>query len=829
MRKNLNKLILSGVIFSVFLGITGYSVGMTYGNQVAKSSMISLKSDAIKNSVKDNSVPSNNEAKQETNIGDSKSSKPEKSSLKSTVSKNTPNRRKSMYRSGRTGGYSGSSSKNSGSSAPTLSASSVSIPNKLKDGTYYGIGKGYGGNLKVKVAVLGGKITDISVVSHNETPGYYEKGAGVIGKILSAQSAGVNVVSGATYTSNGIKAAVADALKGAGLSSSEAAKVASSSEDSNLKAENEKMKKEIEKLKAQASNQVAESNISNLKDGTYEGEGKGFKGTVKVSVSVKNGKIDDIKVLGHGDDEAYFNKAVNLISDVKSKQTLKVDSVSGATFSSIGIKSAISNALKKAGMNVGDASVSEEALKAKDKEIEELKAQNEKLSDEIKEVKEAQVEKTSDINISSLKDGTYKGEGNGYKGKVKVSVTVKSGKIANISVLGNSDDQPYFRNATAVIDKVVKTQSVKVDSVSGATFSSLGIKQAIANALSQAGSPDINTQSSANSALEGKNDKDAQISKLKERVRGYRRETKELRDQLINSSQDIKDAPLRDGTYVGEGGGFRGKIKVQVSINSGNVSSINVIENVDDAPYFDKAKRLINDVINRQRVKVDSVSGATYSSLGIKQGIIDALKKSREAEAPIESNEEVSESSKTTESENSRSGSSEEATPANTDSSRNTDSSTPSSNNRKTESPQSDKSNQNGDLSKLPNKIEGISDGEFEGSGIGYNKRKPIKVKVTIKDGRISNIAIKEEHESPDFFDMVREPIPESIIENNSPEVDTVSGATMSSRGIINAVKESIKKAKESHNNASNNSVALYRNYYDERRRSGDDVVRQRI
>lgn len=79
---------------------------------------------------------------------------------------------------------------------------------------YIGNGVGYKGNIKVKVGVLDGKITKISVLEQQEDWDYYNKAKkGVIGQILEKQSTEVDVVSGATYSSKGIIGAVKDALE----------------------------------------------------------------------------------------------------------------------------------------------------------------------------------------------------------------------------------------------------------------------------------------------------------------------------------------------------------------------------------------------------------------------------------------------------------------------------------------------------------------------------------------------------------------------------------------------------------------------------------------
>lgn len=85
-----------------------------------------------------------------------------------------------------------------------------------KDGTYTGTGKGNGGELKVEVVVEGGNIVSVTLTEHKETPGIFEGAEkGVGNEIIRTQSVEVDSVTGATLSSEGIKAAVADALKDA--------------------------------------------------------------------------------------------------------------------------------------------------------------------------------------------------------------------------------------------------------------------------------------------------------------------------------------------------------------------------------------------------------------------------------------------------------------------------------------------------------------------------------------------------------------------------------------------------------------------------------------
>lgn len=82
-----------------------------------------------------------------------------------------------------------------------------------KDGVYEGVGEGLQGEIKVSVTVADGKISQVDIVEHQESPGVSDPAIEKIpAAILEKQSAEVDTVSGVTYTSDGIKEAVEKAL-----------------------------------------------------------------------------------------------------------------------------------------------------------------------------------------------------------------------------------------------------------------------------------------------------------------------------------------------------------------------------------------------------------------------------------------------------------------------------------------------------------------------------------------------------------------------------------------------------------------------------------------
>ena len=77
----------------------------------------------------------------------------------------------------------------------------------------------------------------------------------------------------------------------------------------------------------------------------------------------------------------------------------------------------------------------------------------------------------------------------GMNAKITVEVTISDGKISDITVLSSRDDEPYYSDALAVIDDILSANSVEVDTVSGATYSSGGIIDAVEDALREAAKP----------------------------------------------------------------------------------------------------------------------------------------------------------------------------------------------------------------------------------------------------------------------------------------------------------------------------------------------------
>ena len=229
---------------------------------------------------------------------------------------------------------------------------------------------------------------------------------------------------------------------------------------------------------ASQSSTVLSSASGQYTDGVYTGSGSGFRGTTQVQVTVSNGYITDITVLSTGDDAEFFSKAKSsVISQIISAQSVSVDTVSGATFSSNGIIEAVTDALASAlgssGTTVADQSVTTSTASTQETTSEESVTET-----------QTDVSTSSSSGTIALADGTYTGSGTGFRGETTVSVVVKNGTITSIKVTDYSDDEQFFSRAeTTVINEIIAGQTPDVDAVSGATYSSNGIMEAVANAL----------------------------------------------------------------------------------------------------------------------------------------------------------------------------------------------------------------------------------------------------------------------------------------------------------------------------------------------------------
>ena len=358
---------------------------------------------------------------------------------------------------------------------------------------------------------------------------------------------------------------------------------------------------------------------------------------------------------------------------------------------------------------------------------------------------------TTEVPAGGYVDGTYTGSGTGFGGTITVQVTVSNHKIVSINILdASSETASYFANAQGVISRIISSQSPNVDAVSGATYSSNGIISAVQNALSQA-IPSGNQATATPTPTPSPSPKPTR--------------------KPVPTPKPGEEQKYKDGTYTGTGKGYSGTVTLTATIKKGVIKSLEV-EHTDTPMFFKKAWDVLEEeIIQNQSVEgIDTVSGATYSSKGILNAMKDILKQAAQGSTKVT----PTPTPKITVT----------PTPKATPTPKVTVTPTP----EETPTPAPDETPE-----PTPEPTGPYIDGTYSGSSYGYSGR--VNVTVTIQGGQIVSIE-QSNSDSPEFFDEAWNSIYPQIMANQSADgVDTVSGATFSSEGILGAVQKALAQA----------------------------------
>lgn len=455
--------------------------------------------------------------------------------------------------------------------------------------------------------------------------------------------------------------------------------------------------REVKPESPQAEEEESQAERLPYADGSYTGSARGYGGEISVLVTMEGGKITDVQILSaSGETDSFFARAKGVTDRILKYQTWEVNAVSGATYSSRGILGAVKNAL------TGESVVNEAPAKRTPKGSLKKEA--------FKEGKYA--------------DGVYTASAPGFGGSITVEVTVQDGKIAEIRVLDHSGETAsYYNRAAAVTGRILKAGTPNVDTVSGATYSSNGIINAVKRALKKAAG-----------AAEEEKEKEPAVDPAK-----------------------MPEETYQDGEYFGTGEGYGGDIRVRVIIECGRIGTVEVLvhEGETDA-FYEKASVLPGRILAAQSPDVDTVSGATFSSEGIIHAVKDALSKAlvsgEDPQDPEGPGEEIKED----------------------------------------ESPYAD------GLFEGTCSVVCPADGEGEHDFEDYE----VLLLVTVEEGKITDITLSEDtpvdRTNRRYFIRALEPLAEAVFETQEAEgIDSISGATCSSAGILEAVREALEKSKE--------------------------------
>ena len=315
--------------------------------------------------------------------------------------------------------------------------------------------------------------------------------------------------------------------------------------------------------------------------------------------------------------------------------------------------------------------------------------------------------------------------------------------------------------------------------MSGATYSSVGIINAVRNALAQA-------------AVDG-----STVPVSTENT-----EQNNQQNQSAPTPSVSGNFPYPDGTYYGTAEGYLGDVKVAIVLKNHTIQSVQILENEDDAAFFNRARAVVNNIVKNQTTGVDVVSGATYSSNGIINAVKAALESAKAVANPSNGN-----NSNNGNQNNNNSGNNNGNTGNNNNSNNNGSTEKPddSSTNAPTyyadgsytvtvkcgpdESEDFDAYNLTATITVKGDKITAISN--VSGDGDSSNDR----YINWAANGRSNNVGIISQIIGLATIDMSKENA-ETTMNEAIANVDVVSRATCSSQALKDACKEALNQAR---------------------------------
>ena len=236
----------------------------------------------------------------------------------------------------------------------------------------------------------------------------------------------------------------------------------------------------------------------------------------------------------------------------------------------------------------------------------------------------------------TYRDGTYYGSGTGFGGKLTVEVVIQDGKISFITLVENEgDDHPYIDPASTLLQSIVTTQSTNVDAVSGATYSSAGLIEAVRNALAQAvvsGTDSVVTADQKETQLDA-----SQTSSGMTQLTGTETQGQIYRNGTYTGmAVCVPDAEEEFDAYT---------LTLNVTIANDRIVGISDIKGSGNRyitandRYLAKAAGIAEKIIQSPTAEVDVVSGATCSSDAILQAVQNAMEQAKiiqTAEKPLQ-------------------------------------------------------------------------------------------------------------------------------------------------------------------------------------------------
>ena len=364
---------------------------------------------------------------------------------------------------------------------------------------------------------------------------------------------------------------------------------------------------------------------------SFTGTGRGLMGDIKVEVGFS---IDSIKIIQEEETVGIGDLALRSIPDrIVEANSLDVDAITSATITTDGIKNAVKDALYQAVEEItGEALMAEEA------------------------------------GPKSAVAGEMIGTGAGLHGPVVVRVESSDGiTIENVEVIEHSETPGI---GTKAIDElpaiIVQNNNYDVDHISGATVTSNAIKEGVKEAMETGGGTSEQFLVSAIGSngpimlsfetTDGKSIQDIQIvneqvefnisKKVEETdsvsaasVKAEEEEVEEVVeevDSISSPSKAVIEADLStfetgENEYLGQGDGMNGSLVVRITTVDGTkIDDVTVLEHHETEGIGTLAiDALPKQIVKKQSLELDSISGASVTSRAILDGTKEALEKAK--------------------------------------------------------------------------------------------------------------------------------------------------------------------------------------------------------
>ncbi len=509
----------------------------------------------------------------------------------------------------------------------------------ITPGTYTASAQGMESDVTATCTFDESGITSIEVDVSGETAGVgAEIGDEMESQFLAAQGSQVDGVSGASITSGALMEAVSDCIAQA-TGSAEAGAADAGEEAATEEETEEVVAEEAETEAAEVSAAAAEASYV---PGTYSASAPGMESDVTVTIEVDDSSILSCDVDVSGETDGIGAAIGDEVSEqILNAQSADIEGVSGASVSSAAVKDALSECLEEA--QSGEA---EEAVAEADTEAETAKAAEEEATEAVAAV-EADTEAAAE---ASYVPGTYSASAPGMESDVTVTVEVDDSSILSCEVDVSGETAGIGADiGDEITEQIMSAQSADIEGVSGASVSSGAVKDALSECLEEAQSgeaedavAEAGTEAETVEALaeeetevvtEAEEETEAVTEAVEEETESIAEQVAEMETEAL-AAMEAAPASYVPGTYSASAPGMESDVTVTVEVDDSSILSCEVDVSGETAGIgADIGEEITDQIMSAQSADIAGVSGASVSSGAVKDALSECLEEAQNGEA----------------------------------------------------------------------------------------------------------------------------------------------------------------------------------------------------